>query len=163
MKPFTWGSPLGVGVALFLVTGVVHFLIGVLAPVMMNTEVGRSMILSPRTDAVLFGRPMAELLRDDRALATARTILFSMLAGMLVGAGVLEMALAWFGLRQGQAWAFWTLVVEGVALVPFWVMVLAPYVRAGARPGLGDTPPFMWVPAALLVPAAVLSFIGLSR
>jgi hypothetical protein len=63
-------------------------------------------------------------------------------------------------LRAGERWALVALTLAGVAVLPFWMLIFRPYVAAGAPLALGDVPPFMWVPAALLIPAAVLGWIG---
>jgi hypothetical protein len=77
-----------------------------------------------------------------------------------VAAGILVVAMAVFALRDGERWALVSLALAGVAVLPFWVLVFRPYVAAGAALSLADLPPFMWVPAALLVPASLLGWIG---
>lgn len=159
--PFTWSSPLGAAVALFLASGALWVFIGVAIPIGVRARWGSPMIVSSRTDAGLLGSELAELEARQPAVRSVRTVMGDWLAGLLAAAGVLVMAVAWFGLRSGAWWAWWTLVLVELLVLPFWVLSLAPYVRAGAPLALGDLPPFMWVPAALLVPAAILGFLGL--
>ena len=103
-QDFNWLSPLGISVALFLLYGAVYVLIGAFTPVMANSDIGRRMlVISNRTDRIVFGDSPENLLRNDPALTKLRTTIFNMLAGMLVAAGILVIAVAWFGLRQGQA------------------------------------------------------------
>lgn len=90
-----------------------------------------------------------------------RTIIFNMLGGMLVAAGLLVMAAAWFGLRQGQTWTLGTLGIAGVVVLPFWWLVFQPYLQAGAPLTFADIPPFIKIPGVLLVPALVSGWIGL--
>jgi len=45
----------------------------------------------------------------------------------------------------------------------FWLAALRPYFRPGVNLTFGDVPPFMWVPAALLLPAVILGWIGLRQ
>src|SRR6266511_188823 len=98
-RDFMWGSPLGGSVILFLLSGALWILIGVLAPLMHDSAVGRQLlVMSPRTDSVVFGGSPPDLLREQPNLATLRTIIFQMLSGMLVSAGGLEMVVTWFGL-----------------------------------------------------------------
>jgi hypothetical protein len=52
------------------------------------------------------------------------------------------------------------LSVAGLVVLPIWVIVFRPYISAGASPELADLPPFMWIPAAVLLPAIALSWIG---
>ena len=159
---FHWLNPLGLSVGLFLLYGAVYVFIGALTPFMSNTEIGRRVgIISARTDRALFGDAPENLSRDNPAFATARTIIFNMLAGVLVTAGTLVIAVAWFGLRQGQAWALAALGLASVVVLPFWWLVFRPYLQAGAPLDFSDMPPYMKVPAVLLVPALVLGWIGL--
>ncbi len=159
---FQWLSPLGISVALFLLYGGLYVLIGVLAPLLLNRGIGPAiLIVSSRTDSIVFGRSPSEILRDDPALFQLRTILLRMIGGLLVTAGCFHLALTWFGLRQGQTWALAALAIEGFAALPFWYLALRPYFQQGVNLTLFDVPPFMWVPAALLLPAVVLGWIGL--
>ena len=158
---FHWLSPLGLSVALFLLYGAVYLLIGVLTPIMLNTGVGRQVTVSSvEKDNALLGGPTADLLEASPALAKLRTMLLTMIGGLLVTAGILVLTITWFGLRQGQGWALGALALAGVAVFPFWWLVFRPFGEAGIRVGL-DWPPFMLVPTALLGPAIVLGWIGL--
>ena len=161
-QDFNWLSPLGISVALFLLYGAVYVLIGAFTPVMADSDIGRrTLVISNRTDRIVFGDSPENLLRNDPALTKLRTTIFNMLAGMLVAAGILVIAVAWFGLRQKQAWALGALALAGIAVLPFWWLVFRPYFQAGAPVGFFDIPPFMWVPGVLLIPAVVLGWIGL--
>lgn len=153
-------SPRGVAVALFLVGGAVHLVIGILTPVFADSEVGRRILfLSTRTDALLFGGDPSSMLAADPVLARLRITLLLALGAVLMALGVAEVALAWFGVRTGQTWALWALTIGGLAVLPFWLVILRPYIAAGPV-GLGDLPPFMWIPAVTFVPAIVLAWIG---
>jgi hypothetical protein len=159
---FQWFSPLGISVTLFLLYGITYILIGVLTPLMLNRGIGpQILIVSNRTDAIVFGRAVEDLLRNDLALFQLRTILLTVVGGLLVMAGCFHLALTWFGLRQGQAWALAALAVGGLAALPFWYITLRPYFQHGVKMTLLDIPPFMWLPAAMLLPAILLGWIGL--
>jgi len=159
---FQWLSPLGVSVVLFLLYGAIYLLIGVLTPIMVDSSVSPGiLIVSGRPDTAVLGDTPENLRQNNPALVKLRSIILNMLAGMLVAAGVMIVALAWFGVRQGQAWALGTLAVAGVAVLPFWYLVFRPYFAAGVSLTLGDLPPFMWVPAVLLLPAVILGWFGL--
>ena len=159
---FSWLSPLGISVALFLFNGAFYIFIGALAPFMVNTEMGRQiLVISGRTDKVVFGDSPENLLKNDPVLAKFRTIIFNMLGGMLATVGVLVIAVAWFSLRLGQAWALVALMLAGIIVLPFWWLVFRPYLEVGAPVSFYDLPPIMWVPGSLLIPAVVLGWIGL--
>jgi lysylphosphatidylglycerol synthetase-like protein (DUF2156 family) len=155
-----WASPLGASTILFLLSGLVYLVIGALAPLLHDRGIGPTMLfISPRADTVLFGAAPTDLLNDP-ALSRLRSLLITALGGILVAAGILVIATAVFALRDGERWALVSLALAGVAVLPFWVLVFRPYVAAGAALSLADLPPFMWVPAALLIPASVLGWIG---
>jgi hypothetical protein len=158
---FNWASPLGIGVLLFIVGALVHLFIGALTPVVIGTAAGNQYpFLSARTDAALYARDPAQLLVDVPELRQLRTSLLTVVGGLLVGLAILELAIIWFGLREGQAWALGALSVAGLAMLLVWVLVLRPYLAVGPV-GLADLPPFMWIPAAILFPAIATSWIGL--
>jgi hypothetical protein len=155
-----WASPLGASTILFVLYGLVYVLIGGLTPLLHDRGIGPTMLfISPRADTVLFGAAPTEMLNDP-ALSRLRSLLLTALGGILVAAGILVIATAAFALRDGERWALVSLVLAGVAVLPFWILVFRPYVAAGAALSLADLPPFMWVPAGLLIPAAVLGWIG---
>ncbi len=160
---FRWLSPLGISVILFLILGVFNVMIGVLTPVFVRRPdrlTSNIILTSTRPDTALLGASPEDLLAKDRPLGLVRLVLVNWLGAYMLGFGVLQVALAWFGLRAGQSWAFWTLTIGDLAMIPaIWVSLL-PFVRVGAIPGLGEMPPF--ITALILIPiAAVLGWIGL--
>jgi hypothetical protein len=62
---------------------------------------------------------------------------------------------------EGQAWAFWALVVAGLAAFPFWLLMFQPYGRAGIPLLRWDYPPVILIPTLLFVPAVMLGWLGL--
>ena len=155
---FQWSSPLGFAVVLFLLSALLYLSIGMLTPIFKSAGAG---IVSNRTDTQLFGQSPAELTSLDPAFGQLRAILLDIIGGLLVVAGLFQLAITWFGLRQGQTWALVVLAVGGLVALSFWFLALRPYLQAGITLTLGDIPPFMWVPAVLLLPAVVLGWIGL--
>ena len=159
---FRWISPLGISLILFLLFGLMNVLVGVLVPVFVKPDRLTSNILftSTRPDTALFGASPEVLIAQDRPLGLLRLLLLDWMGGLMVGFGVLQLALAWFGLRAGQSWALWTLTVADLSMVPFWGLILAQYSRVGAMPVLGELPPV--VTYLLVIPiAALLGWIGL--
>lgn len=153
---------LDVARGLFVVHGALWIAIGALSPLLLDRNVGSPMvILSGRTDTHLFGADPPSVLADSR-VRTLRAILVAMLGGCMLAAGVLVSAIAWFGLGARSIWAMATLTIVAVALIPFWWHVLRPYRVAKTPVGLGDVPPFMWVPLALDAPAVALGWLALA-
>ena len=101
-----------------------------------------------RHDAALFGsEPIAE--PDAIRIRVHGIMLWDWLSGTLVSAALLELAVVWFGLVRGEAWAYVALGLANIALAPYYAPIVGRYVRAGARLRLFEVPPLMWVPAIL--------------
>lgn len=159
---FHWLSPLGLSVILFLLYGVVYLLIGSLTFFLADSNVGKPMIImSPRTDEKLFGEKPEKLLAENPSLKTTRSIIVNMLAGMLIACGILVLGITWFGIKSGDKWALILMTIIGIAVLPSWWAAVKPYSDAGIKLTLSDIPPFIWVPAALYLPATILGWIGL--
>ena len=159
---FSWSSPLGVSVALFLVYGAIHLVSGGIYALVAETDISRQgLFFSPGPDRALFGTSPADLIRDDRAVVQLRTLSFLAIAALLVGLAIAELSLTWFGLHEGQRWALVALAASGLAMVPFLALVFRAYLAAGAPLGLSEIPPWIWVSGVLFVPATVLGWIGL--
>ncbi len=147
---------------LFTGVGIFWFLIGVLAALLTDRGIGPPMIfVSERTDTELYGGPPDQILDSIPELRVLRhTTVKGVLAGFLVAAGLLTAGVAWFGLRQPQAWVLGLLTVVGVAVLPYWWIAFTPYRQAGIGLTLGDIPPFMWVPAIIMPMASLLGWVG---
>ena len=161
---FSWLSPLGISVLLFLISGVLHFLIGALTPFAIESEFGRKILMiSNHTDTALFGTEPSQLLQKNPELAKLRVLLSGVMGGWLVVLGIFIMSVTWFGLRQHQMWSLITLGTTGLIILPFWYITFRPYLQAGVTFGFSDIPPILWIPALTLIPAVVLGWIGLSQ
>jgi hypothetical protein len=153
-------------VLLFLAYGALYVFVGVVAGVVVSGALGpyeaTTLFNTPASDTAAFGleREPAEILSRDPLLASLRRLLLLVVSGLLTAAGALVIAIAWFGLREGQPWALIALTLAGLAVIPFWWVALLPYVRAGIPLTPLHVPPFMGI-AALVVPAALLGWLGL--
>lgn len=159
---FSWTSPLGAGVALFLGWGLINVVIGLLAPILgRGPLVADILVLSPRTDAAMFGGDPNALVREFPPLLALQRVLLVWLGVTLAAFGLLVIAVTWFGLRGSEPWALpvlaacWLLVLAGFAVL------FKRYVDAGVTLSLSDLPPLFHYPAFLVTPAIVLSWIGL--
>lgn len=123
---FKWLSPLGASVVFFLGYGVLNTLVGVVIP-----------FLSRRTGTAGFTtQPSLDLMNM-----------------LWLAFGLFQLGLAWFGLRAGQAWAFWFLAAADAAQLAGWV--------AYGLQAHDFTAPLFWYDAIFLIPAVVLGWIGL--
>ena len=113
-----------------------------------------------RPDAAVFGsRPLPDDLQ--RPFAILRAMHWHWLAGVMLSFGLLQLAVVWFALLNGQAWGLWTLTVADIAMLPSWVSILSPYRRAKVRLRLLEIPPILWIPWFVVPPAVLLGFLAL--
>lgn len=157
----SWTSALGIAVILFTIAGAFHVLIGALTPVSIRQSWAPGILIyTSEADQAIFGKPTSEL-RQDPDVMKLREITLGMISGLLVGLGLLEIAITWFALRQGQAWALGVLVVAQLFMATFWFIGHRLWLQAGAPGGLGALQPFQYVPFFLTIPAAVLAWWGI--
>lgn len=104
IEGFQWLSPLGIAVMLFILYGLVYILIGALTPIMQNTPMSRAdaIFWSHSADTQLYGKPPTDVLASDPSVDKLRTTLLNVVGGLLVAAGLFQLAITWFGLRERQ-------------------------------------------------------------
>lgn len=169
---FIWASPLGISAALFLLSGALYLFAGVASGLVISgalarafgPDVGSGALFNTLPyDRIAFSldRDPVDLLRSDPVLAGLRRLLLLVVSGLLTALGVLVIAMTWFALRDGQAWALIALAVAGLAVIPLWWVALLPYTRAGIPFTPLHVPPFIGVPSTLLLPAVILGWLGL--
>lgn len=159
---FSWGTSLGVAVALFLLIGALYVFIGVATPFFADREEAPDYLLTGRAaDTALFGRPAGEVLAEAPDVRTLRRVLIRWVAALLVGIGSLELAVAWFGLRAGERWALLALFISGLVMLPVTYLSYAPFREASASIALSEWPPYQWIPAVLIWPATAMGLLGL--
>lgn len=153
-------DPMRIAAWFFLAQGAFYLFIGALTPFFVG-HIGPTLFFTPRSDSGYFGDDTAAMLARDPDLGKLRDTLLLAVAGLLAALGIAVMGMAWFGLRAGQPWAYWSLVVTGAAAVPYWGMIVARYVAAGAPLSLADVPPFMWFTTALWLVGAGIGGLAL--
>lgn len=159
---FRWTSALGVSVALFLAWGVIWAvgLVGILA--LFWNGFPPWLMFSPEVDAALFGAPPETIRAQQPAAAEIQWFLSHLMALVIACAGVAIASIAWFGLRRGERWAYWTLVASFVPILLLYPYAVARYARQ-APIGFWDLQPFVTIPAVIVPIAIVLGWIGLPR
>ena len=116
-------------------------------------------IMSPRADREYFREDPEKILHENNQAKKIRTLVLTLLAGLLITSGILTVSLAWFALRSGQVWSLLTLIIAGICEAPLWFLFFRYYTQAGVHLSLADIPPFIWVPELLMIPAATLAMI----
>jgi hypothetical protein len=165
---FQWISPLGIAAGLFLSHGICLIIAGLLVfwlyrkPGSTKRNAGwGGLILSARADSAFLGRPVGEVVQEDQMLTTVVDLIMNVSAGLWLAFGIFETALVWFGVREGLAWAFWTVVLANLAVLAGWASISWQFVRRGVRLGF-DLPPVAFLYAAIITPiGALLGWIGL--
>lgn len=159
MSPALTASAVLFGLSAFLRLGVGLFVPFAIRSIG-SSHPGPPGLFHPRPDAALFGsEPIAE--HDAPRIRVLGIMLWDWLSGTLVSAGILELAIVWFGLVRGEGWAYLTLVLANLALAPYYWLIVGRYVRVGARLRILEVPPLIWVPAILVPVAIVLGWIGI--
>ena len=166
---FQWLSPLGISVSLFLAQGVLTVFVALLVLVfnprfsgVARADAGDGgLVLSGRMDSSFFGRDMRAVIRNDPVMAQADLYTMYVRAGLWLAIGIFQISLVWFGMRDRQVWAFWTVVAANAAALVGWLLVAWAYVKKGVSFGL-DLPPVVFLLPVFLVPvASMLGWIGL--
>lgn len=131
---FSWTSPLGIGVALFIAAGAFQVLICVLTSGFLITGGGgNALFFTERSDTGAYGKPPAEILRNEPGVDTYRHAVWLSWAAFLGAVGLMEISIAWFGLREEYWWALGVLAVVAVLLALFWVAIITIYTGKGGR------------------------------
>jgi hypothetical protein len=133
---FRWFSLLGLSVVLFLGFGLICLIFGILGPGLVrrggpgsqSASLMKFFVFSARADTAYFGRPPVELAQESPAIAKLHVAMLTVSGGFLVSLAIIQFGLVWFGLRNGQSWALWTLAIGDLALaVQYWLVVMPPY------------------------------------
>ena len=80
------------------------------------------------------------------------------ISGLLIALGITVVALAWYGIRRGQRWALWTVLLSSVAAL---AVVIPPHYAFGIGT-LGHLGP-IYLDALLLVSGTVVAYTALPR
>lgn len=164
---FRWLSPLGISVSLFLLQGVLTIFVASLVLVINQRIMERrvdyadgGILLSGRMDSLFFGRDIRDIVSDPLMIQVDMYTMY-VRAGLWLAFGIFQVALVWFGVRNGEVWAFWTVVLANIAALIGWLLVVAPFVQRGIALGF-DLPPVVLLMPVISVPVAtVLGWMGL--
>jgi len=167
LAEFRWLSPLGISVFLFLLQAVLT-IIACLIVFAFNSQITATanrvkggFMLSGRIDALFFGKTIEQIVQDNPQLLEIDRYSLYVRAGIWLALSIFQIALAWFGMRLGQTWAFWAIILANIAALAGWLMVILPVVQKRIPLGF-DLPPVVLILAAGVLPVAgILGWIGL--
>ncbi len=160
---FRWGSPLGVAVILFMIYGALNVAFAIFVPLTLHTQgIGAvpGLVISDKADGALLGRSLADVQRADPRLNAYLVTFMDTMCMMMMPFGILQLGVAWFGLRRMAPWALGTLVLANIAYLPYFAAITSTFSSFGVTLGLDDLFFVAIFPLPLLI-ASVLGWIGL--
>ncbi|MCH8904874.1 MAG: hypothetical protein IIA45_13285 [Bacteroidetes bacterium] len=127
---FEWSSTLGISAALFIISGVFYLMVGIMMPIFQSIgtiKATKQLYLGRKTDTLMLGKSPEEFERENPWMVKYVEIAMLPIAGLSVGMGIMEIMLAYFGIRSGLEWAFWTCAIANlVTILMFWSLVIIP-------------------------------------
>src|SRR5437773_1907163 len=100
---FRWRSALGLSAILFLVYGAFNVVFAIFVPLTLHMggiAATPGLVTSEMADAALLGRSLAEIQRTDPRLAAYLVTFMDTMSMFMMGLGLAQIGLAWFGLRH---------------------------------------------------------------
>ena len=118
-------------------------------------------MISNQADVTLIGRSLADVGKHEPRLGAFFVSFMDTVCACMLSLGIVSVTIAWVALRRGHWWAFWTLVVSSLVVLPYDALIAVTYASFGVS--LNDLyRPFS--PVVLLVAAATaLGWLGLRR
>ncbi len=165
-RPVPWGSWLGLGVAFFLIAALLNVLAAVFVPLTLHLQgvaaaVGSLLVWSSDGDAALLGRSLKDVAAADPKLGTYLVSFMDTMCSMMMGWGLVALAVTWFALRRAHLWSYWALVIANLATLVYYVVIIpATYAGAGAPIAAGFVVLLFYIPFAL---GTIAAGIGLLR
>jgi len=166
---FRWRSLLGISVSLFLLWGALNIFLALFVPTSLHRNgagaLMGSLVLTREADAALVGRPLSELAQADPKLDAYLVAFMDTMCAQMMAYAIVHLALVWFALRRGQAWALWAAAAGALVSFVYFVPVVQLYARF-AVPFEGFLEGFV-IPTAIVVVvfllATALGWLGLRQ
>src|SRR5574341_784707 len=128
---FRWRSWLGIAVALFLVWG------------------------------ALLGRPLAVIAQDDPKLNAFLVTFMDTMCAQMMAYAIVHLAVVWFALRRGQAWALWTVGAAAVVSFLYFAPIMMTYARFAVP--VGESMRNIAIPTLIVLAVTALGWFGLRQ
>ena len=132
---FRWRSLLGVSVGLFLLFGILLNIVpALLVPLLLhlNGPAGAGwLVISNQADAALIGRSLADVGKHEPRLGAFFVSFMETVCAYMLSFGIVSVTIAWVALRRGHWWAFWTLVVSSLVVLPYYALIAVTYASFG--------------------------------
>jgi hypothetical protein len=119
------------------------------------------LVLSNQADAALIGRSLADVGKYEPRLGAFFVSFKETVCAYMLSFGIVYVTIAWVALRRGHWWAFWTLVVSSLVVLPYYALIAVTYASFGVS--LNDLyRPFSLV-VLLVAAATALGWWGLRQ
>ena len=164
MYKFRRRSLLGISVGLFLLYGILNFLLAIITPLSLHRNGLWSLdgiILMSDADLAMLG-PFAEASKSDLRLSSFLVAFMDTMCAQMMSFAILQIAVVWFALRRGQMWALWAAALADLAILPYYSVIIQTYAHFGVT-STGDFWRGLIILAALVLAATALGWFGLRR
>ena len=162
---FRWRSWLGLTVAIFLLWGALNAFLAIFVPVSLHRNgagaVGGTLVLGANEDAALIGRPLAAIAQDDPKLNAFLVTFMDTMCAQMMAYAIVHLAVVWFALRRGQAWALWTVGAAAVVSFLYFVPIMMTYARFAVP--VGASMLNIAIPIVIVLVVTALGLFGLRR
>lgn len=88
-------------------------------------------MVSNQADATLIGQSLADVGKHEPRLSAFFVSFMETMCAYMMPFGIVYVAIAWFALRRGQWWAFWTLAVSSLVVLPYYALIAVTYASFG--------------------------------
>ena len=88
-------------------------------------------MISNQADATLIGRSLADVGKHEPRLGAFFVSFMDTVCAYKMSFGIVSVTSAWFALRRGHWWAFWTLVVSSLVVLPYYALIAVTYASFG--------------------------------
>ena len=162
---FRWRSWLGLTVAIFLLWGALNAFLATFVPVSLHRNgagaVGGTLVLGANEDTALLGRPLAAIAQDDPKLNAFLVTFMDTMCAQMMAYAIVHLAVVWFALRRGQAWALWTVGAAAVVSFLYFVPIMMTYARFAVP--VGESMRNIAIPIVIVLAVTALGWFGLRR
>ena len=162
---FRWRSLLGVSVGLFLLFGILLNIVpALLVPLLLHLHgpAGAGwLVISNQADATLIGRSLADVGKHEPRLGAFFVSCMDTVCAYMKSLGIVYVTIAWSALCRGQWWAFRTLVVSSLVVLPYYALIAVMYASFGVS--LNDLYRYFSPVVLLVVAATARGWWGLRR
>jgi len=160
---FRWRSKLGVAVGFFLAWGALNAFLAISAPLSLHRDGAAAIkvlvLISDTMETQLLGRSLADIAQSDPRLGSYLVTFMDTMCAQMMSFALLLVAVTWFALRRGEAWALWAATLVSLVAFVYMIPILIEFNRLGVAIDLTESMFFIPLPAILA--AGAVGWLGL--